>query len=167
MWQNNMITIPDGWSISTHTSRVGCDQFQLIRPVHLMNFYSHIPCGMWLLFPSKPTLTAYFYSHIPCGMWPCARRSRIGCIGNFYSHIPCGMWPSKCTFICASIIISTHTSRVGCDRMATARRTKKCVISTHTSRVGCDRQSILCTSDISDFYSHIPCGMWQIRRRII
>ena len=100
--------------ISTHTSRVGYDaeniskkedmEFLLTHPVwdvtfpvprHVgarLNFYSHIPCGMWhhvhgfsfhfLLFllthpvwdvtPPGSHLglpDTYFYSHIPCGMW--------------------------------------------------------------------------------------------------
>ena len=34
--------------ISTHTSRVGCDQYNLDLDNSWDNFYSHIPCGMWL-----------------------------------------------------------------------------------------------------------------------
>ena len=36
------------------------------------------------------------------------------------------------------------------------------LISTHTSRVGCDSVPTGATDGHSDFYSHIPCGMWQI-----
>ena len=34
--------------ISTHTSRVGCDKTKWDAHKLLANFYSHIPCGMWL-----------------------------------------------------------------------------------------------------------------------
>ena len=35
-------------------------------------------------------------------------------------------------------------------------------ISTHTSRVGCDaEQDKKASYNAKDFYSHIPCGMWQ------
>ena len=34
-------------------------------------------------------------------------------------------------------------------------------ISTHTSRVGCDTFDKRRAFGISNFYSHIPCGMWQ------
>ena len=32
--------------ISTHTSRVGCDLCHTLHLVVVLNFYSHIPCGM-------------------------------------------------------------------------------------------------------------------------
>ena len=32
--------------ISTHTSRVGCDQAQRSKRTGVNHFYSHIPCGM-------------------------------------------------------------------------------------------------------------------------
>ena len=34
------------------------------------------------------------------------------------------------------------------------------IISTHTSRVGCDWRYMTITGQLSHFYSHIPCGMW-------
>ena len=33
-------------SISTHTSRVGCDYIRTAEQEERKNFYSHIPCGM-------------------------------------------------------------------------------------------------------------------------
>ena len=36
-----------------------------------------------------------------------------------------------------------------------------CYISTHTSRVGCDTVVPVCSITSSNFYSHIPCGMWR------
>ena len=149
----------------------------------------------------------HFYSHIPCGMWPCSRCSCIGCIGNFYSHIPCGMWHSyregwsSCikfllthpvwdvTIVdpsaAALIVISTHTSRVGCDHSIMSFALIPTVfllthpvwdvtlnfkallnrpgISTHTSRVGCDQNRRSGVGGKAYFYSHIPCGMWLAR----
>ena len=55
--------------ISTHTSRVGCDYTNRYLVAGCMNFYSHIPCGMWLPARLQPSLERNFYSHIPCGMW--------------------------------------------------------------------------------------------------
>ena len=102
-----------------------------------MNFYSHIPCGMWpspelyvvasetfllthpvwdvTLHPVCPYIAArYFYSHIPCGMWRPFPSIAIAPVVNFYSHIPCGMWP-----------LGGNTGNISLY-----------------------------------FYSHIPCGMW-------
>ena len=80
------------FDISTHTSRVGCDKMRTDFSLTIKNFYSHIPCGMW---PKKP-------------LWHFRQE-------HFYSHIPCGMW-LKLTLIYYQIrLISTHTSRVGCD----------------------------------------------------
>ena len=80
---------------------------------------------------------------------------------HFYSHIPCGMWLSYIWSIKITKIISTHTSRVGCDQETYLSRTYLCKISTHTSRVGCDTKSLSPMYCCSHFYSHIPCGMWR------
>ena len=131
--------------ISTHTSRVGCDDLIMYASKLWLNFYSHIPCGMWLT------------------VGPC------GCCGRpyFYSHIPCGMWHTpSIPELNKKIEISTHTSRVGCDhhRLQCFRYAQ---ISTHTSRVGCDDLHNLGVFLLSNFYSHIPCGMWQQCRQYV
>ena len=56
--------------ISTHTSRVGCDSNNKKGAENMSNFYSHIPCGMWLSRKYQAPFRKHFYSHIPCGMWP-------------------------------------------------------------------------------------------------
>ena len=103
------------------------------------DFYSHIPCGMWLTSPpTDDTVAENFYSHIPCGMWLCSGYMILRPTLHFYSHIPCGMWLYYIDPGDSDFKISTHTSRVGCDWRFLP---------------GCSRQG--------DFYSHIPCGMWQ------
>ena len=57
-----------------------------------------------------------------------------------------------------NIVISTHTSRVGCDYIRPSQY-RKFGISTHTSRVGCDGEGVNQRTTTIDFYSHIPCGM--------
>ena len=44
----DLIARPALVCISTHTSRVGCDGRKQDKHLQLANFYSHIPCGMWL-----------------------------------------------------------------------------------------------------------------------
>ena len=39
-------------------------------------------------------------------------------------------------------------------------------ISTHTSRVGCDTTATPVEVSTMYFYSHIPCGMWQIAEAV-
>ena len=60
-----------------------------------------------------------------------------------------------------TLTISTHTSRVGCD-LAILRNLQYMEISTHTSRVGCDHSYYCVSAYYWHFYSHIPCGMWQL-----
>ena len=105
------------------------------------NFYSHIPCGMWLIFSPFPSQHIYFYSHIPCGMW------RGAASYNEYERYE----------------ISTHTSRVGCDPYF-SHLFHGVRISTHTSRVGCDGAVGQDWGQNLYFYSHIPCGMWHFPR---
>ena len=146
-----------------------------------MNFYSHIPCGMWLTLLAVSPFLMYFYSHIPCGMWLLCFRS-ILCHLHFYSHIPCGMWPLRHVQSFAPPSISTHTSLVGCDGVLPLHSWAESkfllthplwdvtnnlgavlaplAISTHTSLVGCDSKRDKFSNLVCNFYSHIPCGMW-------
>ena len=192
--------------ISTHTSRVGCDGPYGMETTCVENFYSHIPCGMWLWCPERKTDAERFLLTHP--VWD-VTISSVFCFvvsQNFYSHIPCGMWhallnrPGKLfTFLLTHpvwdvtsirsplmvtpifllthpvwdvtvpidsyrslYVISTHTSRVGCD----ADTANNCIvqgISTHTSRVGCDANNRRVPIALYNFYSHIPCGMWLFR----
>ena len=162
VWDVTAVTIQYSYlaKISTHTSRVGCDLFGLFSVATAIYFYSHIPCGMWLLRLYHLLVEMYFYSHIPCGMWlflrkywyagdkfllthpvwdvttlcPLLRSSTM----NFYSHIPCGMWLA---FSIPSVVITkfllTHPVWD--------------VTSLISSNIG----------NSSNFYSHIPCGMWR------
>ena len=77
--------------ISTHTSRVGCDIIKHIELCKINYFYSHIPCGMWLICIVLFGCAWHFYSHIPCGMWLRSVSFLVSRL-HFYSHIPCGMW---------------------------------------------------------------------------
>ena len=125
--------------ISTHTSRVGCDIGSKLDTDGKYDFYSHIPCGMWLMADIDVV------SHVDIS----THTSRVGCDG----------WIKKWMSLQE---ISTHTSRVGCD-YSTGRHRKNRRISTHTSRVGCDLFVLISASLQEYFYSHIPCGMWRCR----
>ena len=127
-----------GCLISTHTSRVGCDRSDCI---------------------TEPE-PSYFYSHIPCGMWP-AQRSIENLVDHFYSHIPCGMWLITRKTEYPLTIISTHTSRVGCDGIFFVTSYYLC-ISTHTSRVGCDANGLSATMNADGFLLTHP--VWDVTR---
>ena len=128
----------NNFDISTHTSRVGCDTCSSVSVMLFKNFYSHIPCGMWLF-------TAYFFgslalisthtSRVGCD-YPCDR-----CIFqpfHFYSHIPCGMWRFFADkFNSSPVFLLTHPVWDVTLLRSSLSRTK-------------------------NFYSHIPCGMWQL-----
>ena len=77
---------PQHQQISTHTSRVGCDKYLSCYRVNNRNFYSHIPCGMWLNAIAFAVLTVNFYSHIPCGMWPVTFHSNSTCCKFLLTH---------------------------------------------------------------------------------
>ena len=105
---------PSYLKISTHTSRVGCDLTIFSIDPFWNNFYSHIPCGMWLMV--------------------------VWFLLDWYAFLlthPVWDVTSWTVFSLTSSFISTHTSRVGCDSV-TKCSIKAYFISTHTSRVGCD-----------------------------
>ena len=109
----------------------------------------------------KETSHPYFYSHIPCGMWQIY--ATINTISmNFYSHIPCGMWQNLLHFVYCDSIQFLLTHPVWDVTAIRLFKFDNKIISTHTSRVGCDYDRNSCNFLISHFYSHIPCGMWPI-----
>ena len=92
-------------------------------------------------------------------MW---RRTLWRCAGeyNFYSHIPCGMWRAqRIKEVSSQKFLLTHP--VWDVTTKPPHRWLLIVISTHTSRVGCDITCAMSKLDDADFYSHIPCGMWR------
>ena len=100
--------------ISTHTSRVGCDSIKALGVLGARAFLLTHPVWDVTFSISKVTQEGVFLLTHP--VWDVTS-----------SAILCD---------CCSII-STHTSRVGCDLMPfPCFRTLG--ISTHTSRVGCD-----------------------------
>ena len=122
--------------ISTHTSRVGCDQGGGSIRRAAINFYSHIPCGMWHSSSVIPSALEIFLLTHP--VWDVTCRNPT--------------WVAR-------IHISTHTSRVGCDRC------KVFVyyfyfISTHTSRVGCDTVILLTLICLREFLLTHP--VWDV-----
>ena len=102
--------------ISTHTSRVGCDDGgvnELEWLQYISTHTSRVGCDGFGSETSDEPLEISTHT------------SRVGC--DFYSV------GSDVAFM-----ISTHTSRVGCDGDDDSSSTDSS-ISTHTSRVGCDK----------------------------
>ena len=159
MWRMNLRYDGESPFISTHTSRVGCDDFEKAFPddLWISTHTSRVGCDQTLSF--AVTVDENFYSHIPCGMWQehatvVSRATRI----STHTH---PVW--DVTILREEIrnekLISTHTSRVGCD-IKGIKNLPSLLISTHTSRVGCDSGWFHVLFLLLHFYSHIPCGMW-------
>ena len=168
--------------ISTHTSRVGCDQLPYWYGAETGNFYSHIPCGMWHGFILRGVQHLNFYSHIPCGMW-LILFTRLDRWFNFYSHIPCGMWRIKeAHYLLYIQFLLTHpvwdvtrsgryciwnswgfllTHPVWDVTLMCFFTSKVSPISTHTSRVGCDDRGFnrYIIPDISTHTSRVGCDL--------
>ena len=115
---------------------------------------------MWLPNTAFKNAGTNFYSHIPCGMWQYAY-DVIKKGEKFLLTHPVWDVTVKVGTPDSYIEISTHTSRVGCDEKHLRWRLRQW-ISTHTSRVGCDRTGTDTDCPYSNFYSHIPCGMWPL-----
>ena len=122
------------WRISPTT-----EQIMFTFSILLFHFYSHIPCGMWRIPKLKHFVLLRFLLTHP--VWDVTKDAE-----HFSTY-------SK---------ISTHTSRVGCDRNLCFSLNAIDGISTHTSRVGCDPRSGRNSPHRIHFYSHIPCGMWPL-----
>mgnify|MGYP003281314561 CR=1 FL=1 len=101
------------------------------------NFYSHIPCGMWLTkLETRVTTLEFLLTH---PVWDVTR---------FLNRLV------RCGYI------STHTSRVGCDPNQKLQKYKLLFLLTHPvwDVTHLLNHRWLC----QNFYSHIPCGMWHI-----
>ena len=147
------------YGISTHTSRVGCDNPSMVIDISVINFYSHIPCGMW----------HYTYYVMILGMSISTHTSRVGC-------------DSRNAFSCSNIMqfLLTHpvwdVTKIGLmsltvDRFLLThpvwdvtghfqwRFTMEQFLLTHPVW-DVTWQAEISKHLLSYFYSHIPCGMW-------
>ena len=145
-------------TISTHTSRVGCDGTSPITTDNIVAISTHT---------SRVGCDNHYFccaGRIPIS----THTSRVGC-----DEIRARGPHSRTRFLLTHPVwdvtlygveldqmsaISTHTSRVGCDKYGLLT-VLDYDISTHTSRVGCDHQFATIGSYVINFYSHIPCGM--------
>ena len=124
--------------ISTHTSLVGCDRRTPDHIRHWWNFYSHIPCGMWLNFSSfKLAMIRFLLTH--------------------------PLWDVTVINVKGTLKYSFLLTHPLWDVTQTRKTVAFCIpISTHTSLVGCDVKSSSFLWAAFNFYSHIPCGMWLL-----
>ena len=161
MWPEVNTFSPVEIVISTHTSRVGCDICAVEYGITVIDFYSHIPCGMWLINTLHLNRhLKYFYSHIPCGMWQSILNTAFGLILFLLTH-PVWDVTGRAWIHGGKWHISTHTSRVGCDGKWPRKKSWK-LISTHTSRVGCDDSDFVNTNlspGISTHTSRVGCDL--------
>ena len=162
---------------------MGCDGVTYFCANILKYFYSHIPCGMWhITTPFCTWILSFLLTH---PVWDVTSKLATWPMFKLFllTH---PVWDVTLSTCCNYYftIISTHTSRVGCDpnsfvlNFLTCRfllthpvwdvteskfkRHNKYCISTHTSRVGCDYYAFLDGITVLNFYSHIPCGMWPL-----
>ena len=174
-------------TISTHTSRVGCDRLTDFIYAYQDDFYSHIPCGMWQVgmtyfsvflefllthpvwdvtaYTQEPPYTARnFYSHIPCGMWQ-QGNTKNGFKSRFLLTHP--VWDvTLIEYVKENLKIKFLLTHPVWDVTCLPQRLiLRSQISTHTSRVGCDGISSCFGAKFLHFYSHIPCGMWREHSR--
>ena len=126
-------------TISTHTSRVGCDA----------------------ALPAAFVVSADFYSHIPCGMWQKMRNILVHIVRFLLTH---PVWDVTGTSVFRSMLLMVFLlTHPVWDVTVIRRRTLNITaISTHTSRVGCDFNIVIHLFPLFNFYSHIPCGMWRL-----
>ena len=159
MWHHSYISYLSIQSISTHTSRVGCDFSAPSSTPTITYFYSHIPCGMWLWKGGRNFVKHDFYSHIPCGMW-LALPNLHNLLLHFYSHIPCGMWHCPWNMVAARRkFLLTHPVWDVTSVNAEIYRSKN-----FYSHIPCGMwryMGLMYPSFLFHFYSHIPCGMWR------
>ena len=147
------------------------------------HFYSHIPCGMWQTYIALVKSSKRFLLTHP--VWDVTSLLFIY-LKPFKFLLTHPVW--DVTFsespMHAILLISTHTSRVGCDSCYTcspaspfkfllthpvwdvtvtfcsAKRSKEFLL-THPVWDVTDRKLCRwCTE--KHFYSHIPCGMWPM-----
>ena len=148
-----------GNEISTHTSRVGCDnafaQFVVSAGKFLL---THPVWDVTSVHSTKNVARLFLLTH---PVWDVTMH--MFCLQMEHkfllTHPVWDVTFSAC-FLLLLPYISTHTSRVGCDFCGCIICWWRC-ISTHTSRVGCDYSCENIGMQAINFYSHIPCGMWR------
>ena len=137
MWHIVRIICRCFWDISTHTSRVGCDEQKSVRMDGDSKFLLTHPVWDVTTNTQLSDWRSEFLLTHP--VWDVTKWNKcsqhLENISTHTSRVGCdhdGCLPP------AVVDISTHTSRVGCDNQI-PDTCHNIGISTHTSRVGCDR----------------------------
>ena len=158
------IWITDSWGIHFY-SHIPCGMWQFVNDYRQRHDSFLLTHPVWdvTVIPTPVTVPSRISTHT--SRVGCDVADTVSNDGdfNFYSHIPCGMWLSPISFICLSgTFLLTHPVW-DVTVLQQFQQPQNLTISTHTSRVGCDKQSITGLWLYLDFYSHIPCGMWRSR----
>ena len=127
----------DLMKISTHTSRVGCDLFTIILYHTWLKFLLTHP--VWDVTLHQLLNNSHSYQFLLTHpVWDVTEVyvNVSPSLYHFYSHIPCGMWPLSLLYCDSAVHFYSH---IPCGMWLIF--------------------SCKCTAE-GYFYSHIPCGMW-------
>ena len=91
MWQRAALYVRVSTQISTHTSRVGCDEFlqDCILMDKISTHTSRVGCDLFSLKLPRQHQISTHTSRVGCDSY---HLKQIRWLQHFYSHIPCGMW---------------------------------------------------------------------------
>ena len=123
--------------ISTHTSRVGCDAdvpFFWKHIVHISTHTSRVGCDLYRLQQKDRDL--HFYSHIPCGMWPIQSNDGLIIKKFLLTHPVWDVTGFISAYTPSCLFLLTHPVWDVTHILTISAWGLQ--ISTHTSRVGCD-----------------------------
>ena len=142
-------------------------------------FNSRTPCGVRLYSSSRYASAVCFNSRTPCGV---RLNSNISCMSRLMFQFTHPVWgatskyvtkqfrnvfqfthpvwgaTSPCCVSAASLPVSIHAPRVGCDPIANSQKTMT-IVSIHAPRVGCDTSQLRGSPGSKRFNSRTPCGV--------
>ena len=147
-------------TISTHTSRVGCDCSPPSTSVLVLYFYSHIPCGMWRESNRRPWPVKKFLLTHP--VWDV---TQLGWRNDTYRRkflLTHPVWDVTWSSIMPNwirIFLLTHPVW---DVTQWSLHTSSVYVYFY-SHIPCGMWPALLylVPYLNHFYSHIPCGMWR------
>ena len=129
------LVLIDGYAVSIHAPRAGCDLYQGLAFEGLPRFNSRTPCGVRHVKDTSDAIRELFQFTHP-------------------------VWGATHGFPRASSnqSVSIHAPRVGCDHTEDVIRTTTAV-SIHAPRVGCDVRADVGDITFKRFNSRTPCGV--------
>ena len=122
----------EGYTISIHAPRAGCDIDKMIEKMEVKNFNPRTPCGVRRAERIRRYYREKISIHAPRAGCDRRRAAHLIPVRHFNPRTPCGVRPDRKPDVANQLSISIHAPRAGCDYKRQQRKFPRCDFNPRT-----------------------------------